>query len=249
VAAVPALCLLILTRQQLPALRQLVRLGIVALGVVIGFPLLSAWALQEAPASHGAIIIGLLPMATAIISVLWERDRPAPLFWVASFIGMVTVTGSVLVAGDSALAASDLALLGAVLSAAVGYVEGGRLARELGSWQTICWALVISVPFLLLPVGASAAQHGLSASPQAWVGFAYVSIFSMFIGFFAWYHGLSLGGIARVGQVQLLQALLTILWSGLLLGESISPLMIGAAAIVIGMIAIIRRVRIERRTG
>jgi drug/metabolite transporter (DMT)-like permease len=249
VAAVFAGALLLITRQQRPTRRQVMRLGIVALGVVVGFPLFSAWALRDAPASHGAIIIGLLPMATAVIGVLWDGDRPAPLFWVAAFIGMATVIAFVLIEGDTGLAASDLALLGAVISASIGYVEGGRLARELGSWQTICWALVLSAPFLILPVVWVIAQHGLQASPSAWLGFGYVSLFSMFLGFFAWYHGLALGGIARVGQVQLIQALLTITWSALLLGEQISPLMIIAAVIVISMIVIIRRVKIAKRVS
>jgi drug/metabolite transporter (DMT)-like permease len=247
VAAALAAVALFVTRQPLPTRAQASRLGVVALGVVVGFPLLSAWALREAPASHSAIINGLLPMTTAIIGVLWDGDRPAPIFWLAAFIGMITVVGFVLIEGETGLVTSDLAMLGAVLIGGVGYVGGGRMARELGSWQTICWALVISAPFLLIPVGLSAAQHGLQASPNAWLGFAYVSVFSMFLGFFAWYHGLALGGIARVGQVQLIQALLTITWSALLLGEAISPLMLVAAAIVISMIAIIRRVKIEKR--
>ncbi|MBL8165523.1 MAG: DMT family transporter, partial [Anaerolineae bacterium] len=118
--------------------------------------------------------------------------------------------------------------------------------REIGSWQTICWALVVMAPVLLIPVGASVAQHGLNASPSAWLSFLYVSVFSMFLGFFAWYRGLALGGITRVGQVQLIQAFLTILWSGLLLGEALTPLMFVAAGIVISMIVIIRRVPIMR---
>ncbi len=247
VAASLAALALLITRQPLPTRRQVLRLGVVALGVVVGFPLLSAWALREAPASHSAIINGLLPMTTAIIGVIWDGDRPAPRFWVAAIIGMLTVVGFVLIEGETGLVTSDLAMLGAVLVGGVGYVGGGRMARELGSWQTICWALVISAPFLIVPVGISAAQHGLQASPNAWLGFAYVSVFSMFLGFFAWYHGLALGGIARVGQVQLIQALLTITWSALLLGEAISPLMLVAAAIVISMIVIIRRVKIEKK--
>jgi drug/metabolite transporter (DMT)-like permease len=247
VAAVLAALALLITRQPLPTRGQALRLAVVALGVVVGFPLLSAWALRTAPASHSAIVNGLLPMTTAIIGVLWDGDRPAPLFWVAALIGMITVVGFVLIEGKTGLVTSDLAMLGAVLIGGVGYVGGGRMARELGSWQTICWALVISAPFLVIPVGISAAQHGLQAPPNAWLGFAYVSVFSMFLGFFAWYHGLALGGIARVGQVQLIQALLTITWSALLLGEAISPLMLVAAVIVISMIAIIRRVKIVKK--
>lgn len=247
VAAVLAGGLLLITRQPMPTRRQIMRLLVVAGGVVVGFPLLSAWALTQMPASHGAILNGLLPMATAITSVIWNGDRPARLFWAAAFIGCATVVGYTLVTSNAGLVAGDAAMLGAVVVCSIGYVEGGRLSQELGSWQTICWALVVCAPLLIIPVGASIAQHGLNASPQAWLGFAYVSVFSMFLGFFAWYRGLALGGITRVGQVQLLQAFLTILWSGLLLGEHITPLMLGAALIVIAMIAIIRRVPIKQR--
>lgn len=247
VAAVLAGLLLYATHQPIPSRRQLVRLLVVACGVVIGFPLLSALALRQVPASHSAIINGLLPMTTAIISTIRDGDRPAPLFWVAAFIGCATVVIFVLISGETGFAAGDLLMLGAVVVGGMGYVEGGRMSREIGSWQTICWALIVSVPFLLPVVGATVAQNGLDASPQAWLGFAYVCVFSMFLGFFAWYRGLALGGIARVGQVQLIQAFLTITWSGLLLGEHIHPAMIVAALVVLVMIAIIRRAPIQKR--
>jgi drug/metabolite transporter (DMT)-like permease len=247
VAATLAAACLYFTRQPIPTRRQLLRLGVVALGVVIGFPLLSALALRQVPASHSAIINGLLPMATAVLAVLWDGDRPAPVFWVAALIGCVTVVGFVFITGEVGFVGGDLFMLGAVLIGAVGYVEGGRMAREIGSWQTICWALIVAAPFLALPVGVVVAQNGLQASLGSWLAFAYVSVFSMFLGFFAWYRGLALGGIARVGQVQLIQALLTITWSSLLLGEAITPLMIAAALIVIAMIFIIRRVPIHKR--
>lgn len=247
IAAVLAAALLALTRQPRPTRRQALRLLVVAGGVVVGFPLLSAWALRQVPASHGAIIVGLLPLATAVISVIWDGDRPAPAFWVAAVIGCLTVVAFVFLTGEVGFVGGDLAMLGAVAAGGIGYVEGARLSRELGSWQTICWALVIAAPFLVLPVGSAAAQHGLQASLGAWLAFGYVSVFSMFLGFFAWYRGLTLGSIARVGQVQLIQAFLTILWSGLLLGESITPWMVLAAGIVIAMIAIIRRAPIQQK--
>ncbi|MBL8163006.1 MAG: DMT family transporter, partial [Anaerolineae bacterium] len=175
VAAVCAGTLLAITRQPLPTLRQFRRLFVVAIGVVVGFPLLSAMALRQVPASHSAIINGLLPMATAVVSVIWDRDRPAPLFWVAAIIGCATVVGFVLISGETGFVSGDLAMLGAVLVGSIGYVEGGRMSREIGSWQTICWALVVMAPVLLIPVGASVAQHGLNASPSAWLSFLYVS--------------------------------------------------------------------------
>lgn len=247
VAAVLAAITLTVTRQAFPSRRQIFRLMAVAGGVVVGFPLLSAWALRYVPASHGAIVLGMLPLVTAIVSTVWDGDRPAPMFWVAAVIGCGTVIAFVLITSGDGLVWGDVTMMAAVLIASIGYVEGGRLSREMGSWQTISWALIVGAPFLIIPVGIAAVRAGVDASAASWLGFAYVSVFSMFLGFFAWYRGLALGGIARVGQVQLIQAFLTFGWSALLLGEQITPGMLVAAAIVIAMIAVIRRVPIERR--
>ena len=140
--------------------------------------------------------------------------------------------------GAGQIQPADIALLGAVVAAAFGYAEGGQLARILGGWQVICWALVLAAPILVFPVAIAALQHGLVASTTAWLGFAYVSIISQFLAFFAWYHGMGIAGIARVSQLQLLQPFLTILFSVLLLGETITPLMLGAACIVITSVAL-----------
>jgi drug/metabolite transporter (DMT)-like permease len=247
IAAALAAPLLYFTRQKRPTHQQFMRLCVVALGVVVGFPLLSAFAMRYASASHGAIVTGLLPLATAVVSTIRNGERPSGVFWMAAVIGSATVVAFVLLSGDGQIHIGDFAMLGAVAIGSLGYVEGGRLSQEIGSWQTICWALVISAPVLILPVAGSAAQHGLQASPQAWLAFAYVSVFSMFLGFFAWYRGLALGGIARVGQVQLLQAFFTVAWSALLLGERITPLTIVALLIVISMIVVIRRAPIRQR--
>jgi drug/metabolite transporter (DMT)-like permease len=224
------------------------RLCVVALGVVVGFPLLSAFAMRYTDASHGAIVTGLLPLATAVVSAVRNGERPSGVFWLAAVIGSATVVAFVLLSSDGQIHIGDFAMLGAVAVGSLGYVEGGRLSKEMGSWQTICWALVISVPVLIFPVTASAVSHGLHASAQAWLAFAYVSVFSMFLGFFAWYRGLALGGIARVGQVQLLQAFFTVAWSALLLGETIKPLTVVALLIVIAMIVVIRRAPIRQRS-
>lgn len=247
VAACLALPLLLITKQKRPTLAQFKRLAVVALGVVVGFPLLSAFAMRHTDASHGAIVNGLLPLATAVVSTLSAGERPSRRFWLAAIIGSATVVGFVILSGDGQIHAGDFAMLGAVAIGSIGYVEGGKMSREIGSWQTICWALVISAPVLIFPVGASAVTNGVQASTQAWAGFFYVSVFSMFLGFFAWYRGLALGGIARVGQVQLLQAFFTVLWSALLLGEQITPLTIIALAIVIAMIVVIRRAPIHKK--
>ena len=241
VAASLALVLLRITRSPWPDPRQLPGLVIVALGVVVGFPLLSAWAMQRVPAAHGAVVVGLLPLATALAGVVRAGERPAPRFWLLSLLGTGLVVGYVLLSSGGQPQVADLWLLGAVVAAAVGYAEGGRLARELGGWQVICWALLLAAPVLAGPVAWDVWQHGLHASPTAWVGFAYVSGVSMFLGFFAWYHGLALGGVARVGQIQLLQPFLTIVASAVLLGERVSPGTYGVALLVVAVVAIGRR--------
>lgn len=246
VAAILAIGLLKATRQPLPSRRHLPSLVIIAAGAIVGFPLLSAWAMRSLPASHGAIVLGILPLATAMAGALRTGDRPSPAFWLCSNLGSAIVVLFALLSGGGNLQVADLALLGAVASAAIGYAEGGRLSRELGSWQVICWALVLSAPFLAVPVALTITHHGLHASLQSWLGFGYVSVFSMFLGFFAWYHGLAIGGVARVGQVQLLQPFLTLLFSAMLLHEPISPLTIGTAFVVIVIVALSKKAPIAR---
>jgi drug/metabolite transporter (DMT)-like permease len=245
VAAALAALLLAATRQAWPTRRQARQLGLVAAGVVVGFPLLSAWALRVVPANHGAIMLGILPLATAIAGSLRAGERPSWQFWLVALSGSLVVLWFALFSGGG-LQLADLALIGAVAAAAFGYAEGARLARELGSWQVICWALVLAAPFLALPVAWVVASEGLRASPAAWLGFSYVSVFSMFIGFFAWYRGLALGGIARVGQVQLLQPFVTLAASVALLGETITPVTLGVALVVAAIVAIGRKTAIRR---
>jgi drug/metabolite transporter (DMT)-like permease len=219
VAACLAAPVLFLTRQPKPAQVHLRGLALVILGVIIGFPVLSAWAMRIVPASHGAVVLGLLPLATALAGALRAHERPSLTFWCASAVGSFTVVGFALATGGGSFHPADLALLGAVALAALGYAEGGRLARELGGWQVICWALVFAAPLLVIPVAFRIWQHGLAATPSAWGGFAYVSVVSMFLGFFAWFHGLAVGGVARVSQLQLLQPFFTLAAAAMFLGE------------------------------
>ena len=219
VAACLAAPLLYFTRQPLPTIPQLRSLSLVVLGVIFGFPTLSAWAMQRVDASHGAVVLGLLPAATAIAGFLRAHERPSVGFWCASAVGSATVVGFALAAGSGGFRGADQALLGSVACAALGYAEGGRLGREMGGWQVICWALVLGVPLLIPSVAWIVWQHGLAATPAAWAGFAHVSLVSAFLGFFAWYHGLAIGGVARVGQLQLLQPFFTLAFAALFLGE------------------------------
>lgn len=246
VAAILAAIVLRVTHQPRPSQRQGQGLVGVALGVVLGFPLLSAWAMARLPAAHGAVVLGLLPLATAIAGVLRAGDRPSLGFWIASAIGSATVVSFGIWSGAGTLQLADLALLGAVIAAAFGYAEGGRLAQQLGSWQVICWGLVLAGPLEAIPMAVTTDWSSVTASTTAWIGFAYVTLVSQFLGFFAWYHGLSLGGVARVGQVQLLQPFMTIVASALLLGETITPVTVAAAGLVIASVAIGRRSTIKR---
>ncbi|HEY9641671.1 MAG TPA: DMT family transporter [Coleofasciculaceae cyanobacterium] len=248
VAAILAALLLKTTRQPLPAQRHLPNLVIIAAGVIVGFPLLSAWAMRSLPAAHGAIVLGILPLATAMAGTLRTGDRPSGAFWLCSSLGSAVVVLFAILAGGGSLQIADLSLLGAVAAAAIGYAEGGRLSRELGGWQVICWALVLSAPFLAIPVVLTIAQQGLHASLLSGLGFGYLSVFSMFLGFFAWYHGLAIGGVARVSQIQLLQPFLTLLVSAFLLHEQVTPWTMGTAFIVVALVALGRKAPIARST-
>ncbi len=254
VAALLAGAVLLVTRTRPPARRLWPRIAVVAGGVVVGFPFLTSFALQNAPAAHGAVVIGLLPAATAAVAVLRGRERPSRVFWVASIAGAVAVVGFTVLeeGGFGGLQLSDLLLLGAVLAASVGYAEGGLLAREIGSWQVICWALVIAAPVLAVLTGVSLVAHPLhvdDVGPGAWLAFAYVSAISMFLGFFAWYRGLGIGPIASVSQMQLVQPVLTIAWAALLLGEPLTPLTLVGALAVVACAALAVRSRVGRASA
>ena len=245
VAAVPAALLLVAVRGPTPTRSQAARLVVVAIGVVLGFPLLSAVALQELTAAHGAVIVGLLPAATAVMAVVRAGERPSGGFWAASIAGLVAVVAFAASQGAGLPTTADLLVLAAVVVCAVGYAEGGALARELGGWQVICWALVLSAP-LVAPPTLIAAGRGLHAGGDAWLGFAYVSLVSMFLAFFAWYAALARGGVAKIGQVQLAQPVLTLGWSAALLGEHVGASTIVAAGAVLASVVATQRSRVSR---
>jgi drug/metabolite transporter (DMT)-like permease len=247
VASVLAILTLWLTHQPLPPRKLWGNIFVVAIGVIIGFPLLSAWAMQQLPAAHGAIVTGLLPLATAIVATIRVGERPSLKFWIASITGSTTIVLFVLISSGGSIQIAHVLLLGAVVTAAVGYAEGGKLAAILGGWQVICWALVFIAPILIIPVTISIFQHGLIASPSAWLSFGYVSIISQFVAFFAWYHGMRIAGVARVSQIQLLQPFLTILFSARLLREQVTPLMLLATFIVIVCVMFGRQALIVRQ--
>jgi drug/metabolite transporter (DMT)-like permease len=241
IAAALAAIVLVITRTPWPGRAYLPGLAMVGGGVVVGFPLFSALAMRHVPASHGAVVIGILPLATAIAAAALAHERPSRRFWISAAFGSAVVIGFAFEQGGGAPQAADGLLALAAGAAAIGYAEGGRLARTIGGWQVICWALVIASPFVLVPTLLAADARLATASAAAWAGFAYVSVVSMFLGFFAWYRGLALGGIAAVGQVQLLQPFLTIFASAFLLGETVGVATFVAAVLVIASIALGRR--------
>jgi len=246
IAALLAAALLIKRRERQPTWTEWKGLAIVAAGVVVGFPLLSAWAMVYLPASHGAIVLALLPLATAGMAVIRAGERPSSAFWWVAAVGSATVLAFTLRGGAGRLYWPDIALFGAIVAAALGYAEGGKLARSLGGWQVICWSLILALPvalpyaFLYYPWGSP------PAAPAPWLGLLYVALFSQFLGFFAWYRGLHDGGIARIGQLQLLQPFLTIVISSALLGEKMGWDIIAFAGLVVALVAFGRRASVLR---
>ena len=229
---------LLILRAPLPSRRDWRDLVITALGVVVGFPLFSALALRYVPSSHAIPFVGLLPLATAGFAALIGEDRPQPLFWLFAVLGSALVAGHAWISGGLTFEAADLLMLAAIVTCGMGYAVGGKLARSLGSLAVISWALVLS-----LPVSAAATvalwPAGLAAVPaSAWAGFAYVSVFSMFVGFLFWYRGLALGGAARVGQLQLLQTFAGLALAALLLGEAVGwSTWVVAAGVALSVVA------------
>jgi drug/metabolite transporter (DMT)-like permease len=240
VSAALAVLVLWVTRARRPARAQLVPLAVASAGVVIGFPLFAAIALRTVPAVHASIVVGLIPIVTAVAAVVRHGERPRPLFWLASAFGVAAVAVFAVAEGAGRPRLADLWLLLAMISAGIGYAEGGRLARDLGGWRVICWALLLAAPVLAVPVAIDVAHRDLHVSLRAWSGFAYVSVVSMFLAFFAWYKSLALGGIAAGGQMLLFQPLLSALWAALLLGENIAPRAWLAALLVLVSVGLSR---------
>jgi len=228
-------------RQPRPGRRDLQSLLLIGLGVVIGFPLLTALALQHITSARSIAFIGPLPLITAAFAVLRGGERPRPLFWLFSGLGGVTVVCFALIGGGGGSVTGELLMLAAIVVCGLGYAEGAVLSRRLGGWQVISWALLLSAPLMLVLtlITAPASAQGIGLS--AWLGLAYVSIFSMLIGFVFWYRGLALGGIAGVGQLQLLQPFFGLALAGLLLGEPVAWSMIAVTLLTVACVAFARR--------
>ncbi|KOY00913.1 DMT family transporter [Pseudomonas nunensis] len=237
IAGILALCLLWLFKEKRPARHQLVPLIVVALGVVVGFPLLTALALQYVTSAHSIVFIGLLPLATAVFGVLRGGERPKPAFWLFSILGSLLVIGFAVSQGLTASPTGDLLMLLAVVVCGLGYAEGAKLSRTLGGWQVICWALLVALPVMAALTWYRLPSSFSTVSTPAWLSLAYVSLFSMLIGFVFWYRGLAQGGIAAVGQLQLLQPFFGLALAATLLHEQVSLGMLGVTIAVILCVA------------
>lgn len=242
-AAVIAAFALLVTRSQRSRGRQWVSVGVVALGAVLGFPLLTSFALTQTHASHGAVVIALLPATTAVVSVLRTRERSSVMFWCSAAAGAVAavIVAAVHAGGLGHLRPADGLLFAAVIVCAVAYAEGGVLSRSLGSWQTISWALVVAAPIMAALSAHATVTRPPTGTAGEWVSFGYLCVVSMFLGFVAWYRGLAIGPIAQVSQIQLAQPILSIAWAAVLLHERITvPTIMGGAAVIVCALAAVR---------
>jgi drug/metabolite transporter (DMT)-like permease len=245
-AGLIALGVVLVLRLPRPPRRLWRSFTLIAIGVGIGFGFLTSLALRTESAAHGAVVIALLPVATAVVATVRGGERPGRAFWAASMAGTLVVLIYVLArAGFNGLSGPDALFLIATVCAAVGYAEGGRLAQEMPGWQVITWGMVFTLP-LAIPatVWAVAISEPAQLTPRSLVGFGYLVVVSMFVGFVAWYRGMGIAGVARASQIQLVQPLLTVGWAALLLGEAVPLGTVAAAVGVVACIAVTQRARI-----
>jgi drug/metabolite transporter (DMT)-like permease len=241
-AAVAGACLAA-ARVPRPERRHWAGLAVVALGVVLGFPLLTTLALRTTDTSHAAVVVGALPLVTAVLAAVRVGTRPSPLFWSAAVTGGAVVVGFALWQGGGALTTGDLFLFASLLVCAAGYVEGGRLASVMPGWQVIGWALVGALPLTVPAAGVALALESVHLGGQALAGLVWMSVVSQFLGLMVWYRGMAAIGVARASQLQLAQPLLTLVWAAGLLGEHLGALTAPAALAVLVCVAVTQRAR------
>ncbi|KEZ53159.1 DMT family transporter [Metabacillus indicus] len=233
IASILAGVILLVRKEKAPDLKQLKGIFIVAAGAVLGFPLLTTWVMKTLPVSHGAVELALLPLATAGFALFRAGESPSLRFWIASFIGSGAVIAYAMYLGLGKLQLEDAGLLAAILILGLSYAEGGKLSKEMGSWQVIAWAIVIGAPFFLIPVAMEMSVEMLRVPWQAWVSLLYLGVVSQFLAYVAWYGGMAAGEIARISQLQYLQPFLMIGFAALFLGESITTVTVLTAFIVV----------------
>ena len=246
IAGLCSLVLLLVLRRPLPPRRLWLPLAIAMLCVSIAFPFLMALAVQTVDASHGGVVLGILPIATALVAVAITHERPRPLFWIASIAGAALVIAFALRQGGGTLSAGDLLLFAAVAVSAIGYAFSGRLTADMPGWEVISWVLVMALP-ISLPAAVLTMPADLThIALKPWLALLYVALFSQWIAFFAWNAGMAMGGIARVSQVQLLQPFITFALAAFFNGETITLQILLFAAAVVATVAISTRTRSGR---
>ena len=238
-----ALLLFAFTKPKLPTKNQLIRLSVMALGVVYGFPLFVSLAMKTLPSAHGGIVLGVLPLATAVVGALRFNERPSLAFWITAVMGSLLVITYASLNGSGGLSSEDWLLFVAIASASIGYSEGGKLSEEMSSVEVISWALVLTLPINIFLTYQYIDFEISTVSTSAIISFVYVGLISMYIAFFFWYRGIALGGVARVGQVQLLQPFLTLVGAYFLLDEQITAMNIGFALCVLAVVVLGKRTR------
>lgn len=241
IAAVLAAVCLWAFRAPLPRKSDIVPLLVVAGGGVVGFPLLTAIALQTIHSVHSIVFSGLLPLTTVVFATLLGEKRPRRLFWLFSGLGAACIVVYAVGHGFAVSPAGDLLMLLAIAVCGWGYAEGARLGRRLGGWQVICWALIIALPVTLPLLWLTWPADVAAISVPAWLGLGYVGVFSMLIGFVFWYRGLALGGVAAVGQLQLLQPFLGLVLAAVLLKEPVGLPVIAVMAAIVACVIGARR--------
>lgn len=242
-----ALIYLAYKKESVPTKVDFVKFEVIALGVVFGFPILTTVAMAHGSSSHGAVILGVMPLATTAIGVLRFKERPSLGFWLISLLGASLVVLYALLKSSGSLTYIDGLLVLGGISACIGYVEGGELSRKMNPRAVISWALVISLPFNIVMSWLTYSPEYLNAGAIAWTSFIYLSLFPMFLGFFFWYEGLAIGGIARVSQVQLIQPFCTLIAASILLGDPLTLMNLIFAVLVVSTVMLGKKMLVRRR--
>jgi drug/metabolite transporter (DMT)-like permease len=248
IAGLLGLITLFVTRKvQFPERRHWLGIAWMGLGLAIGYPLFVALALQSVSASHGSVVIGVAPAVTAVFAVLRTGERPPARFWMACIIGVAAVLCFAILQGAGGFRPGDGWLVLAMISVAIAYVEGSRVSMELGAMVTLCWAMIVLVPLAAVPLAATVWHSGWpkEVPEPAWAGLLYAGVISMFLGSLAWYRGLVAGGIARIGQLNLLQPILALVWSILLLHESVAGEAIVCVLVIVAAMTVCMKSRIN----
>jgi drug/metabolite transporter (DMT)-like permease len=241
-----ALAYLVIFKEPMLAKADIGKLVVIALGVVFGFPIFTTVAMAYGSSSHGAVILGMMPLASTVIGAIRFGERPSIGFWMVSLLGAALVVTYALLKSSGSFTLVDVLLVLGGICACIGYVEGGELSRKMNPRAVISWALVISLPANIVFSYLTFDSAYLNVGTFAWSIFVYLSLFPMFLGFFFWYEGLAIGGIARVSQVQLIQPFCTLIVASILLGDSLTWTNVVFAVLVVSTVILGKRMLIKR---